>query len=90
MNNIYKHLFLKTLFLLVFVNFKLFAKENIVADLSENTVEISTTFSGAEILLFGAYDGKKNDDIIVIVTGPKGKIKVEQKEKKSKFSRRGY
>tara|TARA_X000000368_G_scaffold164282_1_gene129540 strand:- start:8 stop:769 length:762 start_codon:yes stop_codon:yes gene_type:complete len=82
MNNIYKHLFLKTLFLLVFFNFKLFAKENIVADLSENTVEISTTFSGAEILLFGAYDGKKNDDIIVIVTGPKGKIKVEQKEKK--------
>ena len=77
MNNIYKKLFLNALFLFVFFSFKLFAKENIVADLSENTIEISTTFSGAEILLFGAYDGKKNDDIIVIVSGPKGKVKVE-------------
>ena len=81
MNYIYKNLFLKTLFLFIF-NLEVLAKENIVADLSENTVEISTTFSGAEILLFGAYDGEKNDDIIVIVTGPKGKIKVEKREKK--------
>ena len=82
MNYVYKKLFLKTLFLFVFLNLEVLAKENIVADLSENTVEISTTFSGAEILLFGAYDGKKNDDIIVIVSGPKGKIKVEKREKK--------
>ena len=58
------------------------ANENIVADLSENNVEISTTFSGAKILLFGAYDGKKDDDIIVIVSGPKGRVKVEKKSKK--------
>ncbi len=58
------------------------ANENIVADLSENNVEISTTFSGAKILLFGAYDGKKDDDIIVIVSGPKGQVKVEKKSKK--------
>ena len=82
MSFIYKNLFLKTLILFVFFNFEILAKENIVAGLSESSVEISTTFSGAKILLFGAYDGKKNDDIIVIVTGPKGKIKVEKKEKK--------
>ena len=67
MSYIYKNLFLNTLFLFIIFNLEVLAKDNIVADLSENTVEISTTFSGAEILLFGAYDGKKNDDIIVIV-----------------------
>ena len=35
------------------------------------------TFSGADILLFGAYDGQKNDDIIVVVSGQKGNIKFE-------------
>ncbi len=74
--------FFKIIFLNIFFNSQVFAKENLVADLSERTVEISTTFSGADILLFGAYDGKKNDDIIVIVTGPKGNVKVEKKEKK--------
>ena len=62
--------------------FTAFAKDNLVTDLSESTVEISSTFSGAEILLFGAYDGQKNDDIIVVVSGQKGEVKVDKKEKK--------
>ena len=76
-----------SIFLLLLISSNFFtlhlsAKENIVADLSQDNIEISTTFSGAEILLFGAYDGKKDDDIIVIVSGPKGKVKVSKKEKK--------
>ena len=63
-------------------SFTVFAKDNLVTDLSESTVEISSTFSGADILLFGAYDGQKNDDIIVVVSGQKGTIKVDKKEKK--------
>ena len=63
-------------------SFTVFAKDNLVTDLSESTVEISSTFSGADILLFGAYDGQKNDDIIVVVSGQKGNIKVDRKEKK--------
>ena len=62
--------------------FTAFAKDNLVTDLSESTVDISSTFSGADILLFGAYDGQKNDDIIVVVSGQKGNIKVDKKEKK--------
>ena len=62
--------------------FKAMAKNNLVTDLSESTVEISSTFSGAKILLFGAYDGQNNDDIIVVVSGENGKIKVDRKEKK--------
>ena len=57
------------------------AKNQIVADLSQDNVEISTDFLGAKILLFGAYDGKKGDDIIIVVTGPKGLVTVQKKEK---------
>jgi uncharacterized protein (TIGR02186 family) len=52
-----------------------------VADLSQENVEISTDFLGAKILLFGAYDGRKGDDIIVVVTGPKGLVTIQKKEK---------
>jgi len=58
-----------------------FAKNQIVADLSQENVRISTDFLGAKILLFGAYEGKKGDDIIVVVTGPKGLVTVQKKEK---------
>tara|TARA_X000000950_G_scaffold41854_1_gene45933 strand:- start:63 stop:815 length:753 start_codon:yes stop_codon:yes gene_type:complete len=63
-------------------SFTVFAKDNLVTDLSESTIEISSTFSGADILLFGAYDGQKNDDIIVLVSGQKGTVKIDKKEKK--------
>src|SRR6056300_1013515 len=53
-----------------------------VADLSQGNVKISTNSLGAKILLFGAYDGKQGDDIIIVVTGPKGLVTVQKKEKK--------
>ena len=70
------------LIIIFFNSFTAIAKDNLVTDLSESTVEISSTFSGADILLFGAYDGQKNDDIIVVVSGQKGEVKVDKKEKK--------
>ena len=76
---------IKNILLIIIIalnSFTVFAKDNLVTDLSESTVEISSTFSGADILLFGAYDGQKNDDIIVVVSGQKGDIKVDKKEKK--------
>ena len=68
-------------FLVLFLTSNTYAQNQIVADLSQESVEISTDFQGAKILLFGAYDGKKGDDIIVIVTGPKGLVTVQKKEK---------
>ena len=76
---------IKNILLIIIIalnSFTVFAKDDLVTDLSESTVEISSTFSGADILLFGAYDGQKNDDIIVVVSGQKGNIKVDKKEKK--------
>ena len=69
------------IFLVSILSSNTFAKNQIVADLSQENVKISTDFQGAKILLFGAYDGKKGDDIIVIVTGPKGLVTVQKKEK---------
>ena len=68
-------------FLVSILSSNTFAQNQIVADLSQENVKISTDFQGAKILLFGAYDGKKGDDIIVIVTGPKGLVTVQKKEK---------
>ena len=69
------------IFLLSILTSSTFAQNQIVADLSQENVKIATDFQGAKILLFGAYDGKKGDDIIVIVTGPKGLVTVQKKEK---------
>ena len=77
--NFYFHIYL--FFLVMTMTSNTFAQNQIVADLSQENVKISTDFQGAKILLFGAYDGKKGDDIIVIVTGPKGLVTVQKKEK---------
>ncbi|MDC0094074.1 TIGR02186 family protein [Alphaproteobacteria bacterium] len=70
------------LFFSIFLSFNTKAQNQIVADLSQENVEISTDFLGAKILLFGAYDGHKGDDIIVVVTGPKGLVTIQKKEKR--------
>ena len=68
------------LFFSISLSFNVKAQNQIVADLSQENVEISTDFLGAKILLFGAYDGRKGDDIIVVVTGPKGLVTIQKKE----------
>ena len=75
------YLLMYILFFLISLSFNVRAQNQIVADLSQENVEISTDFLGAKILLFGAYDGRKGDDIIVVVTGPKGLVTVQKKEK---------
>ncbi len=44
------------------------AAEPLVADLSNHLVAITTGFSGASVLLFGAVDGP--GDVVVVVRGP--------------------
>jgi len=55
------------------------ASEPLVADLSEHLVAITTDFTGAELLLFGAVDGP--GDIVVIVRGPREDVVVRRKER---------
>jgi uncharacterized protein (TIGR02186 family) len=53
--------------------------QSIVADLSTREVAISTGFTGAELLLFGATEGF--GDIVVTVEGPKRDEIVRRKER---------
>lgn len=53
----------------------------LVADLSQHQINISTGFSGTELLLFGAAD--PGGDVVVIVSGPEGKAIVRKKTRVS-------
>ncbi|MDZ7895460.1 MAG: TIGR02186 family protein [Sphingobium sp.] len=59
----------------------------LVPDVSQRTIDIRYSFSGAELLLFGAIlypDGRRPDrpvDIVVVVKGPAQSIEMREKSK---------
>ncbi|HYU13260.1 MAG TPA: TIGR02186 family protein [Stellaceae bacterium] len=53
--------------------------EGIVADLSSHLIAISSGFTGASVVLFGATEGK--GDIIAVVRGPERELTVWRKSK---------
>lgn len=54
------------------------AAETLAADLSKESVTITTGFTGSTVLFFGATDGP--GDVVVVVTGPPQPIVVRRKE----------
>jgi len=52
---------------------------SLVADLSEDLIAITTGFTGADVLLFGATDGA--GEIIVVVRAPESRVVVRRKER---------
>lgn len=55
------------------------AQQDLVADLSEHLIAITTGFTGADVLLFGAVEGE--GEIVVTVTGPRSDVTVRRKER---------
>src|SRR5207248_11390524 len=53
--------------------------DGIVADLSSHLIAITTGFTGASVVLFGATEGR--GDIIAVVRGPEREAKVWRKGK---------
>jgi uncharacterized protein (TIGR02186 family) len=51
--------------------------EALVADLSSHLVAITTGFTGADVLLFGAVEGP--GDVVVVVRGPDERVTVRRK-----------
>ncbi len=51
----------------------------LVADLSNHHVAITTGFTGTDVLLFGAVEGK--GDIVVVITGPPETVVVRNKQR---------
>ena len=54
--------------------------KSIVADLSSDSISINTGFNGAELLLFGSFDGIEGDDLVILVEGPKADTIIYKKE----------
>ena len=53
---------------------------SLVADLSTRSIDINTGFTGAEIFVFGSFNGKKGDELAVAVEGPKKETTLYKKE----------
>ena len=54
--------------------------KSIVADLSSDSISINTSFNGAELFLFGSFDGIEGDDLVISVEGPKTDTIIYKKE----------
>lgn len=53
--------------------------EPLVADLSSHLIRITSSFTGTELLLFGAVD--EEGDIVVVIRGPAGEVEVRRKQR---------
>ena len=53
--------------------------EGLVADLTSHLVAITTGFTGASVVLFGATDGR--GDVVVVVSGPDREMTVRRKSR---------
>jgi len=56
------------------------ARAQLIVDLSNHLVAITTGFTGTEVLLFGTTEGK--GDVIVVVRGPESEVVVRRKGRK--------
>jgi len=56
-------------------------QEPLVADMSQSTISITSSFTGTEILLFGAVE--EPGDIVVVVQGPREDLVVRRKSRVS-------
>ncbi len=55
------------------------AAQDLVADLSSHLIAITSSYAGAELLLFGARE--EGGDVIVVVRGPPQRVMVRQKRR---------
>lgn len=54
----------------------------LVADVSKHLLEITTGFTGTELLLFGAVDEDDGGDVVVVVRGPLEAVTVRRKDRR--------
>jgi uncharacterized protein (TIGR02186 family) len=57
------------------------APQRLVADLSESEVKITSSYHGTELLLFGAFEGKNGDDLVLLVSGPNIRLAQRRSDK---------
>ncbi len=55
------------------------AQQSLVSDISSHRIGITSSFTGTELLLFGALG--EAGDVVVVVRGPDQKVTVRRKER---------
>ncbi|WP_029008503.1 TIGR02186 family protein [Azospirillum halopraeferens] len=55
-------------------------RSEVVADLSDHLIAITTGFTGSSLLLFGATDGA--GDVVLVVTGPRSDVTLRRKDRR--------
>lgn len=75
-------IFLYILYIIFLIN-GVNARESVLSKVLNDDINITASFDGAKIIVYGAIDPKLYDDSIVIITilGPRLKLKVSQKKK---------
>ena len=76
------------IFIIIILYFSFVCKQglgnqNLIAEFLDNQIEIDVGFTGKKLSYFGAIDTQ--GDLVIIVTGPRKKIKVFKKERKVWF-----
>ena len=71
------------IFLFICNIFEAFAREPLLADVVDKNINITTSFDGAKIIIYGAIDNKfyKDSTLIINIIGPSTDIKIKKKEK---------
>ena len=75
-------IFLYILYIIFLIN-GVNAREPVLSKVLNDDINITASFDGAKIIVYGAIDPKLYNDSIVIITilGPRLKLKVSQKKK---------
>ena len=68
---------------IIFLSKPCFGSKNLIAEFLDNKIDIDVGFTGKKLSYFGVID--TYGDLVIIVTGPRKKIKVFKKERKVGF-----
>lgn len=67
----------------IFFMFDVYAREPLLADISSKDINITASFDGAKIIVYGAIDPNLYDDSVIVITirGPNSHIKIRKKKR---------
>ena len=70
------------IFVFIFHIYPSWAREPLLADIVDKDINITASFDGAKIVIYGAIDTKLHKDSILIINvlGPSSNLKIRKKE----------
>ena len=68
---------------IIFLISKSYARDSLLSEVINDNINITASFNGAKIMVYGAIDPKfyQDSSIIITVLGPHSKLKISKKKK---------